>query len=154
MNKTRRNIIIAVILLAVLLVIPFWPRLKGEGGEAGAQATCTVAVSCQPVLEDMERLDEEKTDLIPADGWLLEETEVSVPAGGSVLDALRGSGLEVETAGSPPYVTGIGGLASGDAGDLSGWTYTVNGESVMTGCDELAVNAGDQIVWTYVVTWE
>lgn len=115
---------------------------------------CTVAVSCQPLLEDMDLLDEDKTDLVPDDGWMLEETEVSVPEGGTVLDALRGTGLTVETDGSPAYVVSVGGLASGDAGDLSGWTYTVNGESVMTGCDELIVNAGDQIVWTYVATWE
>ena len=48
----------------------------------------------------------------------------------------------------------IGGLRAGDGGDLSGWTYTVNGETVMTGAGELEVQEGDQILWSYVCTWE
>lgn len=28
MNKNRRNIVIAVILLAALLIYPFWPKLQ------------------------------------------------------------------------------------------------------------------------------
>ena len=33
--------------------------------------------------------------------------------------------------------------------DLSGWTYTVNGEKINIGCDKYIPRDGDVIVWSY-----
>ena len=66
----------------------------------------------------------------------------------------KDSGLAVVTQGSPAYVTAIGGLAAGEHGDLSGWTYTVGGEMVMESCAVKTVQEGDEILWTYVTSWE
>ena len=154
MNKTKRNVIIAVILLLVLLAAPFGPKLKQAvtgGRDTAEQVHCTVAVSCA-AADGL--IGEESRFSVPADGWLLPQTTVTLSAGSTVLDALYKTGIAVETAGSPAYVTAVGGLSAGDAGEQSGWTYTVNGETVMTGCSQLTVQAGDEILWTYVTTWE
>ena len=54
-------------------------------------------------------------------------------------------------------ITGMDGMsfqpAAGAHGEASGWTYTVNGEMVMDSCDTRTVQAGDQILWTYVTAW-
>ncbi|MFR4757005.1 MAG: DUF4430 domain-containing protein [Evtepia gabavorous] len=47
----------------------------------------------------------------------------------------------------------MGDLAARAHGEASGWTYTVNGEMVMDSCDTRTVQAGDQILWTYVTAW-
>ncbi|MFR0912209.1 MAG: hypothetical protein ACLSF6_05495 [Evtepia gabavorous] len=41
-----RNIVIAVVLLAVLLVLPFWPKTPGLARRQG-EVSCTVTVACQ-----------------------------------------------------------------------------------------------------------
>lgn len=43
MNKNRRNIVIALILLVALLVFPFWPKIQQAvgGGEETAAAAVT-----------------------------------------------------------------------------------------------------------------
>ena len=78
--------------------------------------------------------------------------DVEVEEGSTVYDALVATGVDVNASDSDygMYVMGIGGLASGDYGDMSGWTYEVNGEMAEVNCSELEVSDGDQIVWTYV----
>lgn len=51
---------------------------------------------------------------------------------------------------SSAYVTSIGGLAEKQHGDMSGWVYTINGESVMTPCGKCILNPGDHVEWKYI----
>ncbi len=164
-NKNKRNIIIAIIFLIFLFVMPFWTLIQAFLGMGKTKTTledvtpkseisCTMSVSCQAVLDDPKTLKAEVRDLIPTDGWLFPETTMTVSEGISVLEVLRETALAVETDGVPPYVVGIGGLYAGDAGEMSGWTYSVNGETPMVGCDEQKVKDGDKILWTYVTTWD
>lgn len=76
----------------------------------------------------------------------------SLDAGVTVLDALRETGLAVESASSEygEYVTGIGDLKSGDHGSMSGWIYTVNGSSPSESCDTYVLEDGDEVAWEYV----
>ena len=62
-KKTKRNIAIALVFLVVLLVEPFWGTIKtavtGEDTTTGASqqadlGTCTVAVSVQPALDNLD----------------------------------------------------------------------------------------------------
>ena len=91
------------------------------------------------------------------DGTLF-SASVSVAEGATILDALedaaRQANAAVVTEGSPAYVTTIGGLAAGAHGDMSGWTYTVDGEMIMESCDVQTVQEGDEILWAYVTSWE
>ena len=57
------------------------------------------------------------------------------------------SGETVETA----YVRGIASLCEFDFGDLSGWTYTVNGERPSVGCGACTLHDGDRVMWLYTV---
>lgn len=158
--KNKRNIVIAVVFLIVLLVLPFWSMLQGVFGFGKTKTTseavppekkisCTVAVSAAAAS-----LQVDARKLIPEDGWLFPQTTMTVSEGASVLSALRQTGLAVETDGVPPYVVGVGGLYAGDVGELSGWMYTVNGETPMVGCEEQKVTDGDEILWSYVTTWD
>ena len=79
-------------------------------------------------------------------------TEVDVPEGSTVYDALVATGADVNASDSDygMYVQGINGLAGGDFGDMSGWMFEVNGEMAEVGCSQLEVADGDVITWTYV----
>ncbi|MDY3014956.1 MAG: DUF4430 domain-containing protein [Evtepia sp.] len=163
MNHSKRNVAIAVVLLVILLLIPFWPKLKSAvhpagGSDTGPMVSCTMEITCPQVLDYMDELKPETAAAIPKKGIFLPKTELEVPEGSSLLDVLQLVGqqqkLSVEVSGSPAYVVGIGGLRAGDATDMAGWTYTVNGESIMVGCSEQKVEEGDQIAWTYLCTWE
>ena len=57
------------------------------------------------------------------------------------------SGETVETA----YVRGIASLYEFDFGDLSGWTYEVNGERPPVGCGACVLHDGDRIDWIYTI---
>lgn len=154
MKASRRNIVIAVVLLAVLLVLPFWPKIRQAlAPAAGEEVSCTVTVACQA-----EALPELRAAgvALEADGTLF-STPCTVTENSTVLEALKtaaeAAGCPATTQGSPAYVTAIGDLAAGAHGEASGWTYTVNGEMVMDSCDTRTVQAGDQILWTYVTAW-
>lgn len=166
-KKTKRNIVIAVIFLVVLLVEPFWrPLMAAINGEdattgsspAGESITCTVGVSVQPALDDIDLVKEESRALLPENGWMLEPVEMTITEGTTCLEALQWAcqeaGIPVVTSGDPPFVEAIGGLNNGDGGDVSGWTYTLSGESLMISAAVQEVQDGDEVLFTYICTWE
>lgn len=73
--------------------------------------------------------------------------------GATVYDALCALGLPMNAQGSQfgVYVSAIGGLAEKDHGDMSGWVYTVNGNTVNTSASSYVLSDGDQVSWFYVV---
>ena len=82
--------------------------------------------------------------------------EVTVDAGGTVLDALEATGLELDVQDSQygKFVNAIDGVATGDNGDMSGWLVAVNGQDLAVSADAQEVADGDAITWTYVTTFE
>jgi hypothetical protein len=50
------------------------------------------------------------------------------------------------------YISGISYIYEFDFGDLSGWTYTVNGQRSSVGAGEYKLSDGDAIVWEYTLT--
>ena len=119
--------------------------------------TCTVSISCAAILEDLDRLDAEKTDLVPADGVLLAPAAVEFAEGESVFDVLkrvcRENKIHMEFSETPlyqsAYVEGIGNLYEFDCGEGSGWMYRVNGEFPNVGCSRYALTNGDTVEWVY-----
>ncbi|MCI7730612.1 DUF4430 domain-containing protein [Enorma burkinafasonensis] len=73
--------------------------------------------------------------------------------GATVYDALCALGLPMNAQGSQfgVYVSAIGGLAEKEHGDMSGWVYTVNGNTVNTSASSYVLSDGDQVSWFYVV---
>ena len=45
---------------------------------------CTFSISCATILDNMEKCDKDKRELVPEDGWILEPTEVVFFEGESV----------------------------------------------------------------------
>lgn len=119
--------------------------------------TCTISISCSTILNNMSYLDAAKTDLVPADGWILAPTTVTFYEGESVFDVLqrvcKQNGIHMEYENTPiynsAYIEGIGNLYEFDCGELSGWMYQVNGWYPNYGCSRYVVQNGDTIAWRY-----
>ena len=122
-----------------------------------AAPTCTVSISCATILENLERLNAEKADLVPANGVLLAPAAVEFVEGESAFDVLkrvcRENKIHMEFSETPvyqsAYIEGIGNLYEFDCGEGSGWMYRVNGEFPNVGCSRYALADGDTIDWVY-----
>ena len=146
-KKARKNLLATLVApvaaLALALTVAACGTATTSGGAdsatgAAQEQQATVAVS---VTIDATAGEGESTTF-----------DVDVPEGSTVYDALVATGADVNASDSDygMYVQGIGGLAGGDFGDMSGWMFEVNGEMAEVGCSQLEVADGDAIVWTYV----
>lgn len=125
-------------------------ELKTGGG------TVTMAIRCD-VICGMPG-----SEAYPADGEIMPLTEFSIAPEESALDllydAVKAYTLQVEVDGvsgeavETAYVRGIASLYEFDFGDLSGWTYTVNGVRPSVGCGAYHLQDGDRVVWEYTVS--
>ena len=94
---------------------------------------------------------------IPQDGVILEETSLPIAAGDTVYtvltDAARAYGIHMEASGAAGlmYIHGIGNIYEFDFGDLSGWLYTVNGETFSVGVDQYVLKPGDKVEFHYTL---
>jgi hypothetical protein len=117
-----------------------------------------ITISCSILLDNMDKLDPEKAELVPDDGYIL-PTVILDMTGDTVFDALRAvtmlSGIHLdfsETAGMA-YVKGIGNLYEFDAGERSGWIFKVNGEMAAVSASDYIIQPGDIIEWFYSLDW-
>lgn len=118
---------------------------------------CTISIDCYTILSNLSELKSEKKDFVPKDGWILKDTKVTLEDGDTAYDILykvcREYKIHMEAAYTPAYgtyyVEGINQLYEFDCGDLSGWTYLVNGQSLNYGCFKYKVKAGDVIQWRF-----
>ena len=117
--------------------------------------TCTLTVSCAALTKDLSRLSADKAALtLPSDGQIIPTQAVEFEAGQSALDVLKLTAeknnipLDIEN-GEYVYVNAIGGLAGLDAGDLSGWMFSRNGEFPEESCAAVTVEPGDEIAFLY-----
>ncbi|MBQ8920805.1 MAG: DUF4430 domain-containing protein [Oscillospiraceae bacterium] len=101
------------------------------------------------------------SEAYPADGIIMPLTEFSIEPDENALtllyDAVKAYQLQIEVDGvsgdvvETAYVRGIASLYEFDFGDLSGWTYTVNGERPSVGCGSFTLHDGDVIAWIYTI---
>ena len=118
---------------------------------------CTISISCATILDNMDKCKENKRELVPEDGWILEPTEVVFYGGESVFNVLqrtcRQKKIHMEHENTPLYnsafIEGIGNLYEFDVGELSGWMYSVNGWFPNYGCSRYALKDGDVVEWVY-----
>jgi hypothetical protein len=105
----------------------------------------------------MDKLSAPTKKVIPEDGIILDMIEVKVKNDSSVFDVLqkaaRENKIHLEYNYTPAYKTyyieGIGNLYQFDAGNLSGWMYSVNDEFPGVGCSGYKVKDGDVIRFIY-----
>ena len=106
--KTNKKAAVWAVLALVLALVLTAALLTGCGApQAGPSYHCTVSISCASILEHMELCSEEKRELVPEDGWLLESVEVSFQEGQSAFDVLqqvcRENKLHLEFSTTPVY---------------------------------------------------
>jgi len=118
---------------------------------------CTLSISCETLTENEELLPEEKKELIPEDGWIMQPLEVEFSEGESVFDVLKKTCMEqkihMEYSDVPlynsAYIEGINNIYEFDAGNLSGWMYSVNDFFPNYGCSGYILQNGDVVEWQY-----
>lgn len=129
-----------------------------EAAEPTPQAnTCTLLISCATVLSHTDQLPAGMLEVLPSDGMILPETEVTFEPGDSAFDVLqretRERGIHMEYNETPAfqscYIEGIANLYEFDCGPNSGWQFRVNGEFLGYGSSEWEVQSGDRIEFLY-----
>lgn len=122
-----------------------------------AAPTCTISISCETILNNMDKLTDGKEEFVPSDGLILAPSTVEFEEGESVFDVLqrvcKDAGIHMESSNTPAYnsayVEGINQIYEFDCGELSGWMYSVNGWFPNYGCSKYTVSDGDVITWVY-----
>lgn len=120
--------------------------------------TCTLVVRCDTILDNMNLLDKDKWDLVPADGVIFAAQKVTFYEGESVFNVLlremKQNKIHMEFVNTPlynsAYIEGINNLYEFDVGELSGWVYKVNdGWFPNYGCSRYQLRDGDVMEWVY-----
>lgn len=138
-------------------VLPMGEQQPQQPEPTPDSPACTLSISCATVLDHLEDLDPDKTELVPDAGTILAPVEVSFSEGESVLDVLkretRARKIHMEFVNTPlyntAYIEGIANLYEFDCGELSGWMYRVNGEFPNVGCSLYKLKDGDAVEWVY-----
>lgn len=134
--------------------VPVEPQDVRKGNSKGI---ATISISCATILDNMDKLDPEKKELIPDDGWILKPVEVEFTEGESVFDLLlrvcRENSIHMEYSNTPvynsAYIEGIYNLYEFDCGELSGWMYKVDEWFPNYGCSRYQLTDGNVICWEY-----
>ena len=118
---------------------------------------CTLTIKCDTILNNMNLLKENKKELVPENGIILDKITVAFFGGESVFNVLQRETkkhkIHFEFSSTPVfnsmYVEGIANLYEFDCGELSGWTYKVNGKSPGISSSDIMLRPGDNIEWLY-----
>ena len=121
------------------------------------EKTCSLYVSCAVILDNTKRLDKEKLELVPENGIILHENEVTFYEGESVFNLLqremKKNKIHMEFTNTPiynsAYIEGINNIYEFDCGELSGWMYKVNDWFPNYGCSRYQLKEGDVVEWIY-----
>lgn len=119
--------------------------------------TCTLAVRCDTILDNIDWLDKEKAELVPADGVIFPATAVTFYEGENVFNVLqrvmKQNKIHLEFKNTPiynsAYIEGINNLYEFDCGELSGWICKINDWFPNYGCTRYQLKDGDVVEWVY-----
>jgi hypothetical protein len=119
--------------------------------------TATLSVSAATILDNMDIFNEDKLEVLPADGIIYKAQKVTFYEGESVFDVLlremKKNKIHMEFSMTPiynsNYIEGINNLYEFDAGELSGWMYKVNGWFPNYGSSRYVLKDGDVVEWVY-----
>ena len=133
------------------------PAAVEEEKETIKGLSCTLSVKCDTILNNTDKLNPDKSEIIPSDGIVFAEQTVTFYEGESVFNLLvremKKNKIHLEFVNTPiynsAYIEGIANLYENDCGDNSGWVYMVNGQSPSYGCSNYQLKAGDKVEWIY-----
>ena len=146
--KKRSFVPLVVLALAVTLLLTGYPQIFRSNSSLG---TVSISISCDAVKN-------EGKSHIPANGIILDKTEIEIRNGDTVYDVFsevckkNGILFSPRGAGELVYIEGIANIYEYDFGDESGWLYFVNGECPSVGCGSYALSDGDCIEWIYTLS--
>lgn len=118
---------------------------------------CTISIRCSALKDRRETLEDRLLPYVPENGVILSAVKVRVAVKSSVYDVLsavcKAKKIALDAEYTPLYdsyyVRGINHLYEMDAGDRSGWLYTVNRKKPDVGASAYQLSDGDSIVWSY-----
>ena len=159
-KKKTRALLVLIVLAAAAVIAVLAARKNTKQGKA---ITVSLEIRCDELAEDMSKLkDGQLADYIPEDGCIFADADVEARSGETVFDVLdricRENDIQIEYSYTPGYdsyyVEGINYLYEFDAGKLSGWSYTVNGESPQVGCSQYELEGNEKIRWEYICSYQ
>jgi len=156
-KRHPKNFLAVAIIAAALLTFVFLTDFQSADdyysttavAKTDAIGTVTLTIRCDKVAG--------KAAHIPADGVILAETELPIASGDTVYtiltDAARAHAIHMEASGAQGlmYIHGIGNIYEFDFGDLSGWLYSVNGETFSVGVDQYVLSPGERVEFNYTL---
>ena len=131
--------------------------MSEELSELDLAYECTLAIRCDTILNNYDKLNPAKAEFVPDNGIILAPVKVPFAEGETAFDvtkrACEAYGLQLEYSWTPlynsNYVEGINHLYEFDCGAESGWMYAVNGWFPNYGTSSYVLQDGDAVVWEY-----
>ena len=119
--------------------------------------TVTLSVKCDTLLSNLNILNTEKRELVPNDGTILAATSVTAYEGESVFNVfqreMKKTRIHMTFRNTPiynsAYIEAVNNIYEFDAGELSGWMYSVNGWYPNYGSSRYLLSPGDVIEWNF-----
>ena len=147
-------------LMVILLVAALIGGCARPSQQLGSEYfTVSLSVRVDTLADNLHLLSQEKHELVPEDAVIFYAPYAKAYYGESVFDLLsremRSAGIHMVSRRTPfvdsAYVTAIGNIFEFDAGELSGWMYTVNGQFPGVGASQHLLNPGDTVKWVYTL---
>lgn len=118
---------------------------------------CTLYISCATVFSNTDKISAEKLSILPQNGEIYPLKKVEFYEGETAFNVLlretKRNKIHMEHVTAPAlkssYIKGIGNLYEYDCGELSGWTYRVNGEFPGISSSNYVLKKGDRIEFLY-----
>lgn len=118
---------------------------------------CTVSITCDTILDNMDKFDEAKLEVLPKNGVIRAPISIEFYEGESAFDALlratRENKIHMEFVTTPlynsSYIEGINNIYEFDCSELSGWMYKVNDWFPNYGSSRYKLKDGDKVQWIY-----
>ena len=131
--------------------------MSEELSELDLAYECTIAIRCDTILNNYDKLNPAKAEFVPENGIILAPVKIPFAEGETAFDvtkrACEAYGLQLEYSWTPlynsNYVEGINHLYEFDCGAESGWMYAVNGWFPNYGTSAYVLQDGDAVVWEY-----
>lgn len=155
-KRHPKNFLAVAVIAAVLIAAVYMVDIQSADSYYTAAVTKKDAVGTVALTIRCDKVAGQAAH-IPADGVILPATTLPIAAGDTVYtlltDAARMHGIHMEASGAQGmmYIHGIGNIYEFDFGELSGWLYTVNGETYSVGVDQYVLRDGDRVELRYTL---
>ena len=127
-----------------------------QPGDTERDMTITLIISVATILDNMDKLTDGKAGLIPPDGIIFNDTVVfyeDESVFNVLLREVRKNRIHMEFVNTPiynsAYIEGIHNIYEFDAGERSGWIYSVNGGFPNYGSSRYTLQDGDVVMWLF-----